>query len=78
MLPAARKPLADFLGQRRGMGASLDHALWLHRAPRPEEWIYFHRECVSVRGARALVRGELRHPDGALLASVIQESLNRV
>jgi acyl-CoA thioesterase-2 len=57
--------------------ASLDHALWLHRPCRADEWLLYVQDSPSAGGARALTRGMLFSRDGALVASVAQEGLIR-
>jgi acyl-CoA thioesterase-2 len=57
--------------------ASLDHALWLHRPCRADEWLLYVQDSPSAGGARALTRGTLFSRDGALVASVAQEGLVR-
>jgi len=57
--------------------ASLDHALWLHRPCRADEWLLYAQDSPSAGGARALTRGTLFSRDGALVASVAQEGLVR-
>jgi acyl-CoA thioesterase-2 len=57
--------------------ASLDHALWLHRPCRADDWLLYVQDSPSAGGARALTRGMLFSRDGALVASVAQEGLIR-
>jgi acyl-CoA thioesterase-2 len=57
--------------------ASLDHALWLHRPCRADDWLLYVQDSPSSGGARALTRGALYSRDGALAASVAQEGLIR-
>jgi len=57
--------------------ASLDHALWLHRPCRADEWLLYAQDSPSAGGARALTRGALFTRDGVLAASVAQEGLIR-
>lgn len=58
-------------------GASLDHALWFHRPFEWTDWIsYDISSSVSTEG-RALVRGEMRDPQGRLVATAVQEGLLR-
>ena len=42
--------------------ASLDHALWLHRPCRADEWLLYVQDSPSAGGARALTRGMLFTP----------------
>ncbi|HMK88190.1 MAG TPA: acyl-CoA thioesterase II [Methylocystis sp.] len=57
--------------------ASLDHALWLHRPFRADEWLLFAQQSPSAAGARGFARGEVYARDGRLVASVAQEGLIR-
>jgi len=77
LVSAARPPGS---GQRPGPGgaASLDHALWLHRPVDPHRWHCYDAVAESHNDARGLARGSIHDEDGALIASVTQESLWRV
>jgi len=57
--------------------ASLDHALWLHRPFRVDEWLLYTQDSPSAAGARTLTRGMIFSADGRLIASVAQEGLIR-
>jgi acyl-CoA thioesterase-2 len=57
--------------------ASLDHALWLHRPFRADDWLLYSQDSPSAHGARAFCRGSVYTRDGALVASVAQEGLVR-
>lgn len=64
-------------GRRRG--ASLDHAVWFHRAPRFDGWLLYASESPAAHAARGLVFGAMyRRADGVRVASVAQEGLIRV
>lgn len=78
MLPVARRPLAEHWGSAFGMGASLDHALWFHRPISFDDWIYAWRCTQRARNEQYLVEGQYFDTRGRLLASVMQESLNRL
>ncbi len=56
--------------------ASLDHALWFHRAARADEWLLYVQDSPNAVGATGLVRGLIYTRDGQLVASV-QEGLMR-
>lgn len=58
--------------------ASLDHALWLHRAFRVDDWLLYAQESPAGAGARALTRGQIFTRDGKMIASVAQEGLIRL
>jgi acyl-CoA thioesterase-2 len=57
--------------------ASLDHALWLHRPFRADEWLLYAQDSPSAHGARGFCRGSVYTRDGVLVASVAQEGLVR-
>jgi len=57
--------------------ASLDHALWFHRAGRMDRWVVYVQEAVSAQGGRGLAQGRFYDADGTLLASVAQEGMIR-
>jgi acyl-CoA thioesterase-2 len=58
--------------------ASLDHALWLHRPFRADDWLLYAQDSPSAFGARGFSRGEIFTRDGLLIASVCQEGLIRI
>ena len=57
--------------------ASLDHALWLHRPFRADDWLLYAQSSPSSHGARGFCRGSVFTRDGVLVASVAQEGLMR-
>jgi acyl-CoA thioesterase-2 len=57
--------------------ASLDHAFWLHRSSRADEWLLYVQDSPNASSATGLVRGVLYARDGRLVASVAQEGLLR-
>lgn len=59
------------------MIASLDHAVWFHKALRADGWLLYHQDSPSAFGARGLARGSLFTDQGELVASVAQEALIR-
>lgn len=58
--------------------ASLDHALWVHRPFRADEWLLYAQESPSASGSRGFCRGQVFTRDGVLVASATQEGLVRV
>jgi acyl-CoA thioesterase-2 len=64
--------------RREIQAASLDHALWLHRPFRADEWLLYAQESPSASGARGFSRGSIFTRDGRLVASVAQEGLIRL
>ena len=59
------------------VGASLDHAIWVHRPGRHDDWILHDFHSHGVVGARGLTIGQLFNRDGLHLATVAQEILIR-
>ncbi|WP_157963767.1 acyl-CoA thioesterase [Actinocorallia populi] len=57
--------------------ASLDLSVWFHRPARADEWLLHTMAPVSNHGARGMTQGSLRTRDGALVASIAQETLLR-
>lgn len=62
---------------REIQAASLDHALWLHRPIRVDEYLLYAMDSPSAHGGRGLSRGSFYSRSGELVASVAQESLLR-
>lgn len=58
--------------------ASLDHAMWWHRAGRVDEWLLYVQESPNAIGGRGLSLGRIYDRGGRLLASVAQEGMIRV
>jgi acyl-CoA thioesterase-2 len=67
-----------YWGMDRVLGASLDHALWFHRAFRADEWFLYDCVSPSASGSRGLATGRLFARDGRLIATVVQEGLLRM
>jgi acyl-CoA thioesterase-2 len=59
------------------MLASLDHALWLHRPFRMDDWLLYAQDTPLTAGARGFNRGLIFSRDGRLVASTAQEGLIR-
>jgi acyl-CoA thioesterase-2 len=57
--------------------ASLDHAMWFHRAFRADEWLLYVSESPSSSNSRGFARGNVFDRSGRLVASVAQEGLMR-
>ncbi len=57
--------------------ASVDHALWLHRPVRADDWLLFAQHSPHAAGARGFVRGEIFTRAGEHVASAAQECLLR-
>ena len=58
--------------------ASLDHAMWFHRAGRVDDWLLYTQESPTATGGRGLSLGRIFTRDGVLIASVAQEGTIRV
>jgi acyl-CoA thioesterase II len=65
------------LGEPEIQAASLDHALWLHRPFRADDWLLYVQDSPSASGARGFTRGLLYSRERVLVASVAQEGLIR-
>ncbi len=63
--------------ERTIQAASLDHALWLHRPFRVDEWLLYAQDSPSAHGALGFARGLIFNLRGELVASVAQEGLIR-
>ncbi|MCG6121713.1 MAG: acyl-CoA thioesterase II [Microvirga sp.] len=63
--------------ERAIQAASLDHALWIHRPFRADDWLLYAQDSPNASGARGFARGAIYTRDGALVASVAQEGLVR-
>ena len=48
--------------------ASLDHALWLHRPLRADEWLLYAQDSPHASGARGFSRGAIYTREGRLVA----------
>jgi acyl-CoA thioesterase-2 len=59
------------------VAASLDHAMWIHRPVRMDDWLLYAAESPVAHSARGLCIGGLFYFDGTRVASVVQEALIR-
>ena len=73
LLPHAKSLLSENLQL-----ASLDHAIWFHRAFRMDEWLLYCYDSPTAMGARGFSRGQIFDRAGQLIASVAQEGLMRM
>jgi acyl-CoA thioesterase-2 len=55
--------------------ASLDHAMWFHRPARADEWLLYDTESPNALNGVNLARGMIYDRQGALIATVSQETL---
>ncbi|MEM0955193.1 MAG: acyl-CoA thioesterase domain-containing protein [Pseudomonadota bacterium] len=57
--------------------ASLDHAMWFHAPCQVQDWLLYEVSCERVGAARGLARGRFFNQDGSLIATCMQECLQR-
>ena len=74
LLETAWRPHA---GHGELAGASLDHSMWFHAAPRFDDWLLYVMESPAADAGRGLALGGLYDRDGRRIASVAQEGLLR-
>jgi len=77
LLDASLIPHGQSVFDETIQAASLDHAMWLHRPFRVDEWLLYAQDSPSASGARGFTRGLIYASDGGLVASVAQEGLIR-
>lgn len=78
LLGTARMPHKGQFKREDMQVASLDHAVWIHREFRADEWLLYVVDSPSASGARGYTRGAIYREDGVLVASTMQEGLIRV
>jgi acyl-CoA thioesterase II len=78
LLETALMPHGLSLGSQNLVMASIDHAMWFHRAVRVDDWLLYATDSPSASGARGFARGSIFARDGRLVASTAQEGLLRV
>ncbi len=76
LISTAARPHGLGFGTMRG--ASLDHAVWLHRVPHFSDWVLFITTSPVAHAARGLIHGAMYNRQGERIASVAQEGLIRV
>ncbi len=77
LLTAAALPHGIAWSAGAHMVASLDHAMWFHRAFRADEWLLYDQQSPTAGGARGFSTGRMFSRDGRLVVSVVQEGLIR-
>jgi acyl-CoA thioesterase-2 len=77
LLDSALTPHGRSVFEKTIMAASLDHALWLHRPFRADDWLLYSQDSPNMEAARGFSRGLIFARDGTLVASVAQEGLVR-
>lgn len=65
----------EFHGKR--WGASLDHALWMHRPARFDDWHLYVMQSPAAHSGRPLIHGAMYRRDGTRVFSTAQEGLFR-
>lgn len=65
-------------GEPGVVAASLDHAMWFHRAVRVDDWLLHDQDSPSASGGRGIGRGRIFARDGRLVATTVQEGLVRI
>jgi acyl-CoA thioesterase-2 len=77
LLEAAALPHGINWSDGAHMVASLDHAIWFHRAFRADDWLLYDQQSPTAGGARGFSTGRMFDRDGRLVVSVVQEGLIR-
>jgi len=77
LLDTATMPHGLYFPSSKLVMASIDHAMWFHRALRIDEWLLYATDSPSASGARGFTRGSIFARDGRLVASTAQEGLMR-
>lgn len=78
LLNVATRPHASSYYSDDMVMASIDHAMWIHRAVKADEWMLYALDSPSASGARGFSRGSIYSRDGVLVASTAQEGLIRL
>src|ERR1700686_4335775 len=66
LLDTALVPHGRTLFEKEFMAASLDHALWLHRPFRADDWLLYAHDLPNLHGSRGLAPGLLFKRGGTL------------
>jgi acyl-CoA thioesterase II len=61
--------------EQAGLLPSLDHAVWLHRGGRADDWLLVDLMPLATGSGRGVYTGQIYDQAGTLLASLAQESL---
>ncbi|OBG28482.1 acyl-CoA thioesterase II [Mycobacterium alsense] len=61
--------------EQAGLLPSLDHAVWLHRGGRADDWLLVDLMPLATGGGRGVYTGRIYDRSGTLVASLAQESL---
>jgi acyl-CoA thioesterase-2 len=76
LLGAALVPHGQVLGSPTVQAASIDHAMWFHRAFRADDWLLYDQISPSASAGLGLATARL-FQNGVLVADVAQEGLIR-
>jgi acyl-CoA thioesterase-2 len=77
LLDTATMPHRLYFPSAKLIMASIDHAMWFHRALRIDDWLLYATDSPSASGVRAFTRGSIFARDGRLVANTAQEGLMR-
>jgi acyl-CoA thioesterase-2 len=77
LLDTALVPHGKSIFSKEILAASLDHALYIHRPFRADEWMLYVQDSPFSGAGRGLSRGLIFSRTGELIASVMQEGLIR-
>lgn len=78
LLDTALVPHGTSIFSKDILAASLDHALWLHRPFRADDWLLYVQDSPFSGNGRGFTRGLIYSRSGDLVASVAQEGLIRI
>jgi acyl-CoA thioesterase II len=78
LIGAAMRPHGLSMASPGVMVASIDHAMWFHRALRVDDWLLYSIESPVAAGARGFAHASIFQRDGLLVASTAQEGMIRV
>jgi acyl-CoA thioesterase-2 len=77
LIGTSMMPHGVSFAQRDMQVASLDHAIWFHRAIKFDDWLLYALDSPSASSGRGFCRGKIFNQQGGLVASVAQEGLIR-
>ncbi len=77
LLSTSLAPHARAVGAPDVAAASLDHALWVHRPVRVDQWLCYEQESSWAAGGRAMMHGRVFDAAGRLVMTVAQEGMVR-
>lgn len=77
LLSTSLAPHARAVGAPDVAAASLDHAVWLHRPVRVDQWLCYEQESSWAAGGRCLCHARVFDRAGRLVVTVAQEGMIR-